>query len=251
MARPADEASPADKSVVRLRSEYGRSATDEVLAATSLEDLSERLDALAVDSDLFDQEINPDVKVDWKAFRTAVSQPLDTPSLTRALGITAAQRCERGWKAFQSAMPILERLKDRFDKLFPDRPTARQAARPSQLVDYAYDLSLAPAFRQVIGMTLRALAATYVIARAEERDQRLEPWLALGLADFWAEGPERLASALFDTDRVIAIISHFNKAERLDRVVEEWKLAAAASGEGIYCPFDQPDDYVDEGSQAR
>lgn len=248
---------PADKTVVRLRSEYGRRATDEVLAATDLENLSDRLDALSVDPEFFDQEANSEVQIDWKAFRDAVAHPLDMPSLTRTLGITAAQRCERGWKAFQSAMPQLDRLKEHFDEQFPSRPSTgpRVAARPSQMIDDAYDLRLAPALRHVIGLSLRNLAAACSIARAEEREQRLEPWLALGLADFWAEGPERLAAALFDREKVIAwfmaIIAHFDKAQHLDKVTGEWKQATVASGEGIYCPFDLPDDHVDEGSQTR
>lgn len=241
LAPPAQNASLP----VRLTSDYARRAADEVLAAEDLEDLGERLDAMAGDEELWEQVARQSTPSPPSALSaTFEGQQLDVVSLTRVLGPTATKRCLRAHTAMKAGIARLVALQAGFERagLLPEGWQPPDSPAPLEMV---YDVSTPAALRRFLLGLLRWAAATFSIARAEEHGDRLSPWLALGLANAWSEGPERFEATVASSDALIAwfvaIFAEAKTAEELGAAFAQWRDAAHASTENVYFPFDAAD----------
>jgi len=234
--------SSASRRPTRLRSEYARAAADTVLAAESLEDLSDRLDALVADEEFWKQEL-PEApsRVRPAADLDENLPPLDMESLCAILGATSARKCEEGWEALALSLKRIKKLLTAVQRSLPTPDEHPAASERETLFDAVYDTPMPAALRRSLAAVLRMLVCTCVIGRAEENGRKLPPWLALGLATCWAEAPVRLAMMLGDTDALIAWCTKaFVEASELQRVQQallEWKQQACAEDSPIYFPL--------------
>ncbi len=186
--------SSGSERVNRIATDRERALYDQVLASPDREALRKRIDIL-ITSD------------DWNALvwcgRRAESPPvteinaasvperLDEASLERAIGATATRACANGHEVFRTfvreigaVLPVLSTAGQK-----DSTPTA--TAAPQSMLDIMYNTEMPRAFRRWIRLIVTAVAAQNTIARAEELDEPLSPWLALALAetyrDSWVE----------------------------------------------------------------
>lgn len=179
-----------------------RSAADMVLQATDRDDLLEAIDELLVKDDLFGGP--PSNEPEWTDRKTVAarlerwsSQPLEVESLRNVLGRTATAKCEEGQEAlvvllrFGSAM-----LKADFKAMGIEAPKFQRTRRSEKTSRSGvfYDLETPAPIRRATISLLRSFVTALVIARAEERGERLQPWLAMCLAESFAEGFVKLAT---------------------------------------------------------
>ena len=238
---------------VRIQSAYAKEVADQVLAATDLEDLGERLDCLAGDEALWEQITRAEKAESWENIRTEIEgSKLDTESLNATLGPTATRRCEQGQEAIKTIVRRGEGLVAELKAIgSPSSGSSDDASiipRHDRVIDYLYDLRVPASLRHGLMLLLRTAVATIVIGRAEEHGKKLEPWLALGLANSWAEAPERLAGFLGDTDRLVvwlvSMVPEMVTSQGLRAAFEAWELEALSTGQGIFFPLD-PDRAAD------
>ena len=231
---------------VRLTSAYARRACDGVLAAADKKDLGEALDDLVSD-DRFWCELDPPGERQPLREINARFQlaELDTPSLTRALGVTAAERCLTGHTALKVIiarfLSLVESLRTVVDL---EAASTARGARPgstggARMTSILYDLGAPRVVRRVTARFLTAMAAATVIARAEEREGRVDPWLAVALADAFAAPLERIR-AHTEAERIPEgfdrLMRETDAARTFNVMLEQWCRDAEASGEAIYFP---------------
>jgi hypothetical protein len=232
-----------------------RSATDEVLAAVHREDLVERLDELAVSAVLLEIEATPRSNFSGGSIEEGLSRllkrvedsNLDLVSLTATLGATPTRQCERGFEAFRALLRMVVAFIVAFSgalahdpKTDDDKAATKKDGGPRlEPVAWLYDARIPVSLRAGIGRFLRSLASTYAIARAEEQGAKLEPWLALALADSFAEGfvqaqfaAER--AALDPASLVMLGETSRRKREQLELLLDQWRLKAAGAGGPYY-----------------
>lgn len=218
-----------------------------MLAATGLEDLTDRLVCLASDQEFWDREVEgraatgervEDLQEKLKASR------LNTSSLEATLGPTATHRCEQGWEAFKAVIRHAEGFIERLQSADTTAPVLEWETAPpprQRLTDQLYDADLPEGLRDGICLWLKFAVGMFVIARAEELRERIDPWLALGLANNWAEAPERTARLLSDSDALmislLGLASEATEAKRLTEAFAAWEQTALRSGQPIYFPF--------------
>lgn len=229
-----------------------RAAADHVLAGAPLQELRDRIDALAVDYEVWEAEMEA-------AHRKNAARPvelpksLDMPSLTATLGAPAAKRCQAGFSAMLMA---LEKLHPAF-KALPIESILSQAKagrehlqgtpyevqKPRTLIDLIYDVNIGSAARAAMMKLQRSLTAALVIARAEEHGQRIAPWLALALADIWAEAFEQCLEVVSDSTSFIEwvgqLFASIGDGMELHKAIDRWRREAAAEGSGVYWPLSE------------
>lgn len=231
------------KPPVRLKSEYGRVATDEVLAATDVADLLERLDILGSDPRFWQAEVAATALSGPSASEKIATTSLDMTSLEATLGLPSAQKCQAGWEAFKAVFLRLEILAKRLDRT-PAQPMDHKetpSASILKIVEMAYSLECGPTMRHVIHLTLRFLATIVSIARAEEHGKRLAPWLSYQLANLFADTPQRALRVMSDqtewSEWVTQMTDDLGRISPTRRALEQWSLAAKSSGVGIFFPL--------------
>lgn len=235
----------------RLESEYLRQAADMVLDAQSLEDLDERLDELIGDERVWEEmgaNAAPSAPKSTEEMATDVrAWKLDMESLTRVLGTTPARRCEKGLAAAKTAALNLLQVTEKLSASLPaalDADAQDEDSGNRTALDLVYDLSVPSSLRELALGGLRVAATTLVIARAEERGERLEPFLALGLANAWAEGPEALAATTSSGDAMLAwvgrLFAEAPVATAVEPVLDRWAADAEAAGASVFFPL-RPD----------
>ena len=243
---------PQRKLPQRLRSVYGRTVTDRVLAARDLQDLNDHLDALSGDSEFWLQEKAPDPPAPptvEQALKDLEASSLDMHSLAAVLGTAGADRCQEGHTAWKSIgrraiewTQGLQRFVENLRKLYPSAPAApRPPAVFKTIGEVLFGSELPLAVREELAALLQTFAAAAVIGRAEERGERLEPWLARGLADAFARTPERiLANMRFERLPALlsAVLSSAVEKAALEEVVGAWRRDAEGNGQGVYFPLD-------------
>ena len=186
--------SASSEAPTRLKSAYGRTATDEVLQARDLADLSDRLDALSGDAEFWASEA-PAPPPGTTVPGAIRSTTLDKPSLLRTLGHTAFQRCQEGQDAWIGIAHILTQWAEPIRKFRETQlPASPKAAPKKDVVELLYDDKTPLVVRRELARVMFGFAAAMTIARAEERGQKLPPWLALALGEEFAKLPERLLS---------------------------------------------------------
>jgi hypothetical protein len=238
-----------------------------VLEASDLEDLKNRIDVLTVDERLWGEykHIKANKRATEEAPTSARGSKLDMSSLNTVLGQAAAERCQRGYEAQREVSRLVSQIVPKFKEIIADlrAQTTTETSKPEEeeevstraeeeggdFSDLLYDSRIPlPARRELAGL-YRTIAAACVIGRAEELGKRLEPWLAMGLADLFADSPLRL-KGLWDSlpqtgpefiakgAQLLAKLGE-DEAERreMSAVADEWRRQAATSGEGIYFPL--------------
>jgi hypothetical protein len=140
-----------------------RQATDSVLEAENLADLTDRLDVMFLDLVEFGPELD------------SLKAPGD-PALDRVLGVTSAGEIR---STTNRALPQLEALVKMLAGL--NEQSDEESADFSTFVDVAYDLRWPLPARKTYMEVFRGLLAALVIVRAVEKGRRLDSWLAMAL----------------------------------------------------------------------
>jgi hypothetical protein len=241
---------------IRLRSAYGRTATDRVLEARDAQDLVDRLDALVGDGEFWEREKAPVPATTpslEQAFATLEAASLDTQSLVATLGKGAADRCEEGHQAWKQIGRIfinwVRSLKDFAEKVKALAPGARPgvvapAKSYSNASEMLYDNDVPIVVREELTKLFLGLAAAAVIARAEEWGKKLDPWIAHALADTFASVPERILANV-GVERLpamfLAILAGTFESRVVQDVFERWYRDSVAASTGIYFPLSSAD----------
>lgn len=239
---------------VRLHSEKQRMAADEVLASSDLDAVLARIDALSGDEHFWDaakltaqETSDPD-----QVLARFEASKLDLESLTSILGTTATGICVRGFESMKYlARPVLLVAKN-LRVAPPGVPAEAPSMAPRESppsagpVELLYNKRLPLAFRRGLALALCSVASAIVIARAEECGKRLEPWLALALAEAFADPPSRLAGRLQEPSGFAGLVDTILESaaanERLRAAFEEWRRQAEQSGDKVFFPLIAPGD---------
>lgn len=246
LARLFETASDGPVAVRRYLGEYTRMAADQVLASEDRYHLSARIDALSGDNDLWDDVSS----AAHRAIEMKVVTPpqdgvgkLDMKSLNGILGPTAASRCESGHAALSALAIEFKNMASiaGYEKAAPEE-TERSSSKLSGMSDVLYDRETPLVVRKVVASFLRSLTSALVIARAEERGERLSAWLAFALAEEFAIPFEEALSAITQPNafrNIAAAIGEDEHAQStLSAAFENWRECAAAAGDAVYFPVD-------------
>jgi hypothetical protein len=233
---------------VRLRNEVQRGAADDILAAADRTDLENRLDAWCADDALWASTTSAAAQttqpVDFDAAK------LDMTSLSRVLGAAAAQRCAQGHSALLLLARFILSAKDGIAAAFEKagvrtpQPSPSPRRRDVKLSDVFYEPAIPLVARQAIAKFCRSMLAAMAIGRAEERGDKLDPWLALALGDAFAGTFEEWL-ALVRSGELPALFVSFvqglgssaSEGNRLREALERWRSEAVAKGESVYFPL--------------
>lgn len=158
---------------------------DAVLSATSRTDLAEAIDEQSahIDEAFASVRLNRGAREVSKLALT----DLDASSLERVLGVAATNTCRRGFRALVDFLELLSGMS----------PAGFTPPSDGEGLDEEWEVTFDSLIRnQQVPIPLRrgilkvahSLVAMLTIARAEERGTKLEPWLALGLAEHFADG---------------------------------------------------------------
>jgi hypothetical protein len=223
----------------------GIEAADFVLAATSRGDLVERIDECVEERgrQLFDGLVAsyaaaPSTPSDPEALlaRLRADAEPGRKRLVSVLGETASQRWLAGWSGIIHLVSLVSLL----SKAAPLTPKKRDERLPkdSKFHHIMYAAGVGLPFRRALLDLIRGTVALLPIQRAYEIGSRLEPWLALALADVFATGYSGFLDALESATEVRAELANaFHPT-----VLAEWDRAAAASGQPVYFPLGDADD---------
>lgn len=160
-----------------------RTAADAVLGAADLADLEDRLDEMFMNLPVWGSELD------------SVQEPsgFDGDEARRVLGVTAVEILE---KAQARALSGLENLP------VPSTPGIPQDL--SALVDCVYDAGIPLAAREIYLEVWHGMLAGLVVLRAVEIGRKLDPWLALALANTTARGFETATTRLTQLTQLLA-----------------------------------------------
>lgn len=226
----------------RLKSESVRAAADEVFAAETRDQLRDLLDDLSGDERFLARLAERGSPSRGPIVRQLSDVELDVESLEQVLGQTATARCVEGLATGKEAVAALFSLFSALEAAGLTGPGASADADrngPGGLYALAYDLSVPATLRRALAGLLRFAAASAVIARAEERGEKLEPWFALALADTWASGPESLADAMSSRGPILgAFVADIELTNKLDALLEQWQTRANEDSVAVFSPFD-------------
>jgi hypothetical protein len=211
----------AHRAVTRPPHHFDRFA-DEILAASSVADLRERLEIVASDPAFWAHPPPSQLEID-RAERANFK--LDMDVVRQTLGEAPTQTFCRGWEAMASFARVV-------------MPALRQAAAlPGQapgMTEVLYDTDAPLEMRRAILSLSMAAVGTVAIFRASAFGKRLEPWLALALAEHVATGTERFLAGLVAAAQGSVQAAH---SDHLDA----WHQKAIASGGDVYFPVGDPD----------
>lgn len=225
----------------RLKSAYGRAATDDVLAAANVDDLRERIDGLVVDEEFWSVECSTATvpPADTSSFENA---RIDIASLTAVLGSTAAERCRAGHEAYITVARAVRTFATNLHKSSAkvELPAGGSKSYP-HVADFIYDVSVPALLRDAVLAFVGGAMAAIVIARAEERGEKLPPWLALELADAFAQPPLHGLATIASEDSLGLLVDSVADAKALGSAIERWRDRAILSARPIYFPFDADD----------
>jgi len=158
---------------------------------------------------------------------TAADEPLKLDSLRRVLGDGPVRVCEEGQEALVSLLRLLAALVRNRKALKSSHeadgsPTTTER-NPSTARDLLYSDAMPLPIRRGFAGIARSFAASFAIARAEERVERLEPWLAMYLAETFRDGFRQVASAI---DRFVAGQLDFEPIRATEaarrKLLDEW-----------------------------
>ena len=243
------------KRPVRLHSDYYRKVADRILGATDATNLADLLDEASGDEQVFEelkavpapvQEPHP-ASIEQATSALNVSR-LDAASLSAVLGVTSTARCEAGYEAFKSlirrALRLTQNVKpfvDRFASpaIEPLPTPATEAGPRRRLSDLLYDERVPLTLRQMLASFVRMWIAAMAIGRAEERGEKVAPWLALALAEAFAQPSEALGETIErDLPTLLAaFVADANDRARLNSAATHWADEAAKSGEAVFFPL--------------
>lgn len=246
--------SPFLRRAVRLRSDYGREATDHVLGARDREDLLARLEELSCDDRYWESERAPADQVQQQLspgemIAKIKAEMPDMDSLTAVLGTDAAARYLEGFEALRVVGLRCVEFQENYPELLaPWMPKPRpQRAKLTHVSDLFYNARIPLIIRKELARGIQALLAVAVIGRAEERGKKLRGWLAMALADTFAAEMERARqhTTLESIGRIlVSVIDIAQDVRKARAVVARWQREAEASGKGIYFPLD-PAEHAD------
>ncbi len=204
-----------------------RAACDRALAAEDLADLEDRLDEMHLQFGDFLLELKRATRSIKPGSRKL---GLDEDSLVASLGVTAAREFPRGyplvralWEGVQKA-PIQPQNLGLSTDSDPD---------PEAFSDLFYDSEVPLAMREAGAVMIRGVLAAAVIARASELGKKLDPWLALSLAETFSEALSKLFESvvsllplllerggILKADQNEAFKAHFEEQERYNQYLE-------------------------------
>ncbi|MBK6461920.1 MAG: hypothetical protein IPF92_13025 [Myxococcales bacterium] len=187
-------AKPEARLPARTASEEERALADHVLASANRAELAERLEALVV-SDEWGVILDARTRRANAATEVKLPDALDVVSLERALGKTATDVCSAGYDLCRTFVHELGSIVATFPTIpkVEEPPLSASGRRPlgsprvRTMGDLLYLAELPRGFRRWLFAFLKTMAAQQVIARAEERAGRLEPWLAMTLAETYRD----------------------------------------------------------------
>lgn len=219
-------------------------ASERGLAATDCADLDELL-ALWVEASDQITAVMEDVGLPRAEFHTALGKYIDgsariwSPQAGTFLGDACMARAELGCRDFF----WIVRLVSYITEAIRSRPelTARVAGPGGDtLGDFAYGAS--PTWLRRAWVDLRlSVAAMGIMHHAIQTERRVEPWLALALAERVANAPTRIRQAIAHTNFPEAAAS-WNRAtgelaETEKATLAAWIKAADASGDAVFDPY--------------
>lgn len=236
---------------IRLKSDYARSKADEVLGAEDRQDLGELLELMAVDDHLWTAEASPMPRAQMRDALLGLSgTPLEVGPLERVLGASGLARAQRSHAALQEFARRFVQWLDFLEKL-PGwgrlaNPAERKGPQPLQgWRDTLYAPEIPLAWRQELLRALKSMAAACVIARAEEKAERLAPWLALALAEEYGQFFELVLPRMHLRalpSLVGQLFGNIVNEVRVRRAFDRWHREALAAGKAVSFPLDQPSD---------
>lgn len=196
MLASQSEAASARGVVREWLTDAGRARLDEVLAASDLTDLQERLEEFSLDDAMpcVSKAAASSVPRTIKEFETSIRKmKLDIASLESTLGEAGMRRCVEGFEAFRDMLLAAVGVAEVPPPEELSQPaTADQEPTPGaeymSFVDAIYNPTIPIPARRIAAKFLLSVAAMSTIARAEELPKRIDPWIARYLADAFAEG---------------------------------------------------------------
>jgi hypothetical protein len=221
--------------------EYTRTAADQVLGAEDHEHLLALLDDLSGDEAFWDDVSSAaEHAVERRGAAGAASRSEHDARIFRAtLGATAAARCQAGDEALEAFYAEFTKI---LASIGAELVNATKVERRSiaSMLHLLYDHDVPLFLRKMIARFLLALTSAMVISRAEERGERLAPWLALALAEMFAKPFEEALAAITSpqaSTRLASSLGDDAQAQaKLSAALERWSEEAAASGKGAYFP---------------
>jgi hypothetical protein len=231
--------------VQRHLSEYMRAAADRVLAAEDREHLLALVDDLSADG-VFWSDLSQ--AAERSAEQSSVAPDitkvkLDMRSLVAVLGNTAAMKCEKGHHAIIALAEEWPKFKATMGVNI-DEESNSPAAKSSfvSMSDLVYDREIPLLIRQFIAKIMLSIASVIVIANAEERANKLDPWLGLALAEVFATPFEDALAAVTNQSALQSlhayVVRDVKDQAKFEAVSARWRDEAAVSGENVYFPFD-------------
>ncbi len=201
---------------------------DKVLGASSVDDLSERLESVACDPSFWAIPLPDQATI--KRARSRRHWLLDriSPPLRRTLGEEPMKIFCGGWEhvaSFARAMvPVIQRA------------SSGAMAHPTHTpVDMFYDTDVPIEMRRAMLALSKAIVAAIGVFRAVRLGNRLEPWLALALARRLADGVDEFLSKL------LVVMQGPTKLAPDPDEIGAWHREAIASGKDVYFPLGGPD----------
>ncbi len=233
-----------------FKSDYAHAALDRLLSAKNRATLQDRFDELLVDDEYFEHE-RSELSDAPPAMQEGLAQldrfTLDMPSFVAALGRPAALRLSRGFDDLKIACHGLVRILEDLQRVIESytgepliqKPLRAGSVKPS---DIYYDVRIPLAARKQWAVFMRGGMAWCASLRAQERGVKLASWLALALAEMFADMSADLKrnTSLEQVFRAIMMLvqpSAEPGMQAFRTAVEAWRRDAVASGQGVYFPL--------------
>ena len=234
-----------------FKTDYARTALDRVLAAKDRSTLADRLEEIIVDDEYFEQERRaappPEKLTPQENLAKLDRLALDMPSFAAVLGKSATLRFNRGFEDFKVMIrrmfQLAEKLQQLVTMLTGQQPATKEVTTTSMKPsDMYYDSRTPLVVRKELARLFRALMAWCAILRAQERRKKLDPRIALALAETFATETARLkenATMEAFAKAFVAVIHGATEGRLLAAAVDHWRRAADELGEGVLFPFDR------------
>lgn len=209
-----------------------REIGDSLLAAQDLADLKDRAGDAALLPTVFRRE-------DAKVFveKTASLKEVDDVAGTDLAEVFGKGPSATATAGLRMLIEIMKIIRSR-DRDLLDQIEAGAVIPP--LSSLLYDINVPARTRMEMLRVATMTPASYAIARAIERDSRVEAWLAKAIADLFTEGVLALAGLVAENAPPNDDHDELPPAFR-DEVIARWVAEARASGQDVYFPFGDPD----------